>query len=570
MFNYSAVCTFILCLSTSVFITESQADTGDEKTLYDHLIENASIYDGSGGKPYQADIAIRGEKIAKIGDLDKKDAKFVTDGTGLVVSPGFINMLSWAPVSLQVDGRGMSDVLQGVTLEVFGEGLSLGPSNDQSFEMATAFLPPMDRKPEWATFGGFMQFLEDKGVSPNVASFVGAATVRSYVMGYETGNPTADELAQMKALVNDAMLEGALGLGSSLIYVPAKYATTQELTELCKVVAKYDGMYISHIRSESNGLLAAAQELLTISESSGVRAEFYHLKAEGPDNWHQLDSLIALIEKARANGQPISADIYPYAAASTGLEATIPPWVLEGGVEEMLKRLSVPKLRERIKKEMNTVSDTWDNGYKWASPDNMLLVDFSNKSMIGYVGKTLHDVAKERGIEPEYAAMDLILENGEGRIDVVYFSMSEDNIRKKIQKPWITFGSDGFTLAAEDPFTRVSTHPRDYGTFARILGRYVREEKLISLPEAIHRMTALPAQRLGIEKRGLLKEGYFADIVIFNADTIIDHATFEKPHQYATGVQHVWINGTHVVVDGQHTGKKTGKFVRGPGWKPGF
>jgi len=555
--------TIALCTSALV----SVAGIADNNAKYDQIITNALVYDGSGDKPYQADIAIVGERIAKIGDLDEKNAQRVTDAGGLAVTPGFINMLSWAPMSLQIDGRGMSDVLQGVTLEVFGEGMTLGPSNEKSIQLLEDMIGDVEAKPEWATFGGFMQSLADGGITPNVASYVGATTVRAYVMGYKTDNPSDAEMTAMKELVKDAMEEGAIGLGSSLIYVPAQYATTEELTELMKVVGSYGGSYISHIRSESNNLIPAANEILEIARNSGAPAEFYHLKSEGPDNWGKLDELLEIIEKARADGLEIWADMYPYPAASTGLDSTLPPWVLEGGVKDMIDRLANPAVRAQAKKEMNIASEEWDNGFKWASPDGMLLVEFFNDDMESYIGKTVGDVMRERGIDAEDAIMDLLVENGEGRIDVVYFSMSEENIRKKIKKPWITFGSDGFTHTAEGETLKISTHPRDYGTFARVLGKYVRDEKLITLPEAIHRLTALPAERLRIKERGLLKEGYYADIVIFDPETIQDHATFEKPHQYSTGVHHVWVNGSQAVMNGKHTGNKAGKFVRGPGWK---
>lgn len=539
-----------------------------DQTEYDVIIASGTIYDGSGGRPIVADLGIRRDKITSIGDLSDANAKTRIDASGLAVAPGFINMLSWANESLIHDGRGMSDVLQGVTLEVMGEGRSMGPLNDAMKKELKERQGDIQYDITWTTLGEYLEMLERKGVSPNVASFVGAATLRIHEIGYEDRSPTADELDRMRQLADQAMREGAVGLSTSLIYAPAFYAKTDELVALAKVAAKHGGIYISHMRNEGSKLLEAFDELLTIAKKANIPAEVYHIKASGRNNWDKLETLFNRIESARAEGLKITADMYTYRASSTGLNATMPPWVQEGGHDAWVKRLQDPEIRERVKKEMNTPTDGWDNGYVTAgSPENILLVAFKNAKLKPLTGKTLAEVAAMRGEEPEFVAMDLIIED-DSRVGCVFFTMSEENVKKKIRQPWVSICSDAGAYATEGVFLKFNPHPRAYGSFARLLGKYVREEKLIPLTEAIRRMTSLPASNLSLDRRGWIKEGYFADVVVFDPATIRDNATFDKPHQYATGVRHVFVNGGHVVKDGKHTGATPGRFVRGPGHKP--
>lgn len=537
------------------------------KIEYDLVIHNAVIYDGSGGAPVKGSIAIDGDTIAAVGDLPGAHGVYEVDAKGMAVSPGFINMLSWGTVSLIADGRGMSDIKQGVTLEVMGEGGSMGPLNAKMKAEEQQYQGDIKYEVNWNTLGEYLQMLEKKGVSPNVASFVGATTLRIHELGYENRPPTPEELARMQALVRQAMEEGALGVGSSLIYAPAFYADTEELIALCKAAADYGGMYITHMRSEGNRLLEGVDEVIRIAKEAGLPAEIYHLKAGGKNNWAKMDKVIAKIDSARAAGIRITTDMYTYVAGATGLDASMPPWVQEGGYGAWAKRLKDPAIRAKVKKEMRSDAQDWENLY-FAAGDasNLLLVEFVTDSLKKYTGKTLAEVAALRGTDPEETAMDLVIQDG-SRVGTVYFLMSEDNVRKQIRLPYMSFGSDAAAPAAEGDFLKSSTHPRAYGNFARLLGKYVRDEKIIPLEEAIYKLTALPASHLGIKRRGLLKPGYFADIVVFDPATITDHATFEKPHQYATGVQHVWVNGVQVLKNGEHTGAKPGRFVRGPGWK---
>jgi N-acyl-D-amino-acid deacylase len=533
---------------------------------YDVIIKSGWVYDGSGGPAYVADVAIENDHIAAVGRLDA-DANLVIDASGLVVAPGFINMLSWATDTLIEDGRSQSDIRQGVTLEVMGEGFSMGPLNEMM--KADLFESQGDIKyaVKWTTLGEYLEYLERKGVSPNIASFVGAATVRIYVLGYQDRAPTYIELQKMRQLVAQAMREGALGVSSALIYAPGVYAKTDELEALAEVAGKYGGMYISHIRSEGNDLLAAVDELITIARKANVPAEIYHLKAAGKANWNKLDAVIEKIEKARSKGLKITADMYTYTAGSTGLDAAMPPWVQAGGFRAWVARLKDPATRRRVVREMSTPSDKWENLYLLAgSPENVLLVGFKNKNLRYFAGKTLAQVAEMRGKSPEETAIDLVIEDG-SRVGTIYFLMSEENVRKQIKLPWVSFCSDAGSLAPEGVFLKSSTHPRAYGNFARLLGKYVRDEHVIPLAEAIRRLTSLPAENLKLDRRGRLKKGYYADVVVFDPNTIRDNATYEKPHQYPTGVLDVFVNGTQVLKDGKHTGAMPGRVVRGPGWK---
>ena len=533
----------------------------------DIIIRNGTIYDGSGQPPVAGDVAINGEAIAAVGQLHGSRGRTELDARGLAVAPGFINMLSWANRSLLQDGRSQSDIRQGVTLEVLGEGSSMGPLTDTMKRRMVEQQGDIKYAVEWTTLAEYLDHLVKRGVSCNVASFVGATTVRVHEIGYEDRPPIPAELERMKALVRQAMVEGAVGLSSALIYAPAFYAKTEELIALCRVAAEYNGLHVSHIRSESNRLLEAADELIRIAREAGIRAEFYHLKVAGQPNWHKLGALIQKIEAARAEGLAISANMYNYPAAGTGLDAAMPPWVQEGGQEAWMKRLKDPATRQRVQREMAAPADNWENFYVAAgSPDKIMLAGFKSDRLKPLTGKTLAEVARMRGTLPEETAMDLVIEDN-GRVDAIYFIMSEDNLRQQLKLPWVSFGSDEGSLAPEGVFLKSSIHPRAYGNVARLLGKYVREEKLIPLEAAIRRLSALPAENLKLDRRGLLKPGYFADVVVFDPARIQDHATFEQPHQYATGVRDVFVNGVQVLSGGEHTGVKPGQVVRGPGWK---
>ena len=531
----------------------------------DHLITGGTIYDGSGGKPRRADVGIRGDRIVAVGKLDPKNAANVIDATGMAVAPGFINMLSWSTESLLADGRSQSEVRQGVTTQIMGEGWSMGPLNDAMKERIIREQGDIKFEIKWNMLAEYLRHLEERGVSQNVASFLGATTVREHVIGLEDKQPTPEQLEEMRALVRNAMEEGALGIGSSLIYAPAFYATTEELIELCKVAAQYKGKYISHLRSEGNRLVEAVEELMRISREAKIPAEIYHLKAAGKENWPKMDRVLAMIEKARAKGEPIRANMYNYPAGGTGLDACLPPWALDGGYEALFKRLEDPETRKKIAAEVQTHSDEWENFYLAAgSPDRIVVVGFKNEKLKPLTGKSLAAVAKERGKDPIETAMDLILED-RSRVGTIYFLMSEENMRKQVKKDWVTFGSDEASQAPEGVFLKSNPHPRAYGNFARLLGQYVREEKLLSLEEAVRRLTSLPATNLGLDGRGLLKPDMFADVVVFDPKTIADRATFEQPHQYAVGMKHVLVNGVPVLKDGEHTGATPGRAVWGPG-----
>jgi N-acyl-D-amino-acid deacylase len=533
---------------------------------HDLILRGGTIYDGSGGDPYVGDVAIDGDTIVALGKLDGMTAVSEIDVTGLAVAPGFVNMMSWANESLIEDGKSQSDIRQGVTLEIMGEGHSMGPLSEAMKAEMLSLQSDIKYDVEWTSLRGYLEFLEKRGISPNVASFIGAATPREYVIGHEDRPPTPDELDQMRQLVRTAMQEGALGVASSLMYPPGLFADTSELIELSKVAAEYNGMYISHMRDEGAHMLEAIDELLTIAREANIRAEIYHLKSSGKPNWHLFDDAIAMVEDARAQGLEITADVYTYPAGATGLNVTIPPWVQEGGFEASLDRMSDPETRARIIEEMNTPSDDWENMWLMAgSPENILMVGFKNDDLKYLTGKTVAEVAAMRETSPEETVMDLIVEDG-SRIGTIYFTQSEDIVRKAVALPWVSFNSDAASLAPEGIFLNSNTHPRAYGSFARVLGKYVREEKLLTLQEAIRKLAALPAHNLRIDRRGELKQGYYADVVVFDPATVQDHATFTEPHQYSTGMVHVFVNGEQVLKDGEHTGATPGRAVRGPGW----
>lgn len=537
-----------------------------KKEAFDIVIRNGTVYDGSGHDPSIMDIGINGDTIAVLGDLSNAVGKKEIDATGLSVAPGFINMLSWATETLILDGKSQGDIRQGVTLEVFGEGVSMGPLNDQMKKDMRRQMRDYSFDINWTTLGQYLESLEHKGVACNVASFVGATTLRMHELGIANRPPTGQELDRMKTLARQAMEEGALGIGSSLIYAPASYSSTEELIELCKVASLYGGMYITHMRSEGNTIFDAVDETIRIAREAALPAEIYHLKMAGRENWNKLDSVMAKIEKANKEGLRITADMYTYTAGATGLDASMPTWVQEGGLNDWIRRLQDPLTRQKVVKEMRTPTHAWENLLLMAgSADKVLLVGFANDSLKIFTGKTLMEVAKIHGKSPEETAMDLVIADST-RVATVYFMMSEDNIKRQIQLPYVSFGSDAESSAPEGVFLKSSTHPRAYGNFARLLSKYVREEKVISLQEAIRRLTSLPASNLKIKKRGSLASGYFADIVLFDAAKIQDHATFEKPFQYATGMVYVFVNGVPVLSNGEHTGAMPGRVVRGPGW----
>lgn len=532
---------------------------------FDVIVRDGTIYDGSGSAPYIGDVAISGDKITRVGGSIAGTSRTEINARGLAVAPGFINMLSWANESLIEDGRGQSDIRQGVTLEVMGEGTSMGPLNPEMKRLLVERQSDINFPVTWTSFAEYFEFLEKRGISPNVASFVGAGTVRIHELGERDVDPTPEQISRMRLLVRQAMNDGAVGVGSSLIYAPDSFAETDELVALATESARCGGMYISHMRSEGDRLLEAVDELIEISRRSGGPAEIYHLKMAGRDNWAKLPQVVQRIEAARTAGLRITADMYNYTAGATGLDAAMPLWVQEGGINRWIERLQDPAVRARVAAEMKKPGQGWENLYYGAGPEKMILVGFKNEELKQYTGKTLAQVAQLFGKSPEETAMELVAGDG-SRVSTVYFLMSEDNVRAQVQLPWMSFNSDAEAQAPEGVFLKSSTHPRAYGNFARLLGRYVRDEKLVTLQEAVRRLTSFPAANLGIKDRGALKAGYFADLAIFDPATITDNATFETPQRYATGMRHVLVNGVPVLREGEHTGATPGRFVRGPGW----
>jgi N-acyl-D-amino-acid deacylase len=557
----SAIAAMLLAPSLSAE-RSSSSQNGAE---FNVIIKGGTVYDGTGAEPKHADVAIRGDRITAIGDFAAAHARTVIDADGLAVAPGFINMLSWSNQSLIQDGRSQSEIRQGVTTEIMGEGESMGPVNDRVREHMLQEQSDIKYEIKWNTLAEYLRYLEKRGVSCNVASFIGATTIRENVIGFEDKAPTPEQLDEMRELVRKEMEAGALGIGTSLIYPPAFYAKTEELIALCKVAAKYQGKYISHMRSEGNQLLEALDELIRISREAGIPAEVYHIKAAGQQNWPKIDDLLSRIEAAQKEGLKITADMYTYTAAGTGLDACLPPWTEDGGYPALFKRLRDPATREKIAAEVSKDSDEWENLYIGAgSPDKILLFGFKSDKLKPLTGKSLAEVAKMRGKDPITTIMDLIVQD-ESRIGTVYFLMSEENVKKELARPWISFGSDEASQAPEGVFLKSNPHPRAYGNFARVLGKYVRDEKVIPLTEAVRRLSGLPASNLGLDHRGFIKEGMFADVVVFDSATIADRATFEKPHQYSMGVKHVFVNGVQVLKDGEHTGAEPGRALSGPG-----
>ncbi len=535
---------------------------------HDVVIRGGTVYDGSGGPPFAGDVAIDGDRIAAVGSVPERGTTEV-DAPGLAVAPGFINMLSWATTSLIADGRSQSDIRQGVTLEVFGEGWSLGPVNDAMRREQTEQQGDIKYDITWTTLAEALDTIAGRGISPNIASFVGAASVRIHELAHDDRAPTPPELERMRGLVDAAMREGALGLGSALIYAPATYADTDELVALAEVAGRHGGMYISHMRSEGDRLVEAVDEVIEIARRAKLPAEIYHLKQAGSSNWNKLDAVIEHVESARADGLAITADMYPYEAGATGLSSCFPPWAHEGGLRATLARLRDTGQRARIRDEMSRPGADWENLFQAAgTPDGIVLVAFKNERLKPLTGRTLGEIASERSADPRDVAMDLVLED-ESRVGMVIFMAAADNLRREVALPWMSFGSDAGSLAPEGVFLQSQPHPRAYGTFARVLGRFVREERAAPLEDVIHRMTGLPAANLKLDRRGLLRRGHFADIVAFDAAAIADHATYTDPHRYATGVAHVLVNGTPVLRDGEHTGSRPGRVLAGPARRGG-
>jgi N-acyl-D-amino-acid deacylase len=561
--NFQKALTGLLVLVLS-FVTLAQGQRETSSQSFDIIIKGGTVYDGTGGPPLKADVGLKGDRVAAIGNLSRAMAPTIVDAKGLAVAPGFINMLAHSESSWIVDPRSLSELKQGVTTQIFGE-LSMGPLNDEMKRRLREQQGDVKYDIEWTTLAEYLQYLEKRGVSQNFASFIGAATIRENVIGLQDKPPTAAQLDQMRELVRREMESGALGITTALIYPPAFFAKTDELIELCKVAAKYKGKYTVHMRSEGNQLIEGVQETMRIGREAGLPVEIYHLKALGKDNWPKMDQVIKMIEDARRQGLKITANMYTYTAGGTGLDASMPPWVFDGGREAAYKRLQDPATRQKIADAVRTPTNDWENLYLAAgSPDRILLASFKSEKLKVYTGKTLAEVAKLRGEDPVETIMDLVLED-RSRIGTIYFLMSEENIKKQIRLPWVSFGSDAASIAPEGVFLKSSAHPRAYGNFARLLGKYVRDEKVISLTEAIRRLTGLPATNLELDHRGFLKPGMFADVVVFDPKTIADRATFENPHQFAVGVKHVFVNGVQVLKDGEHTGSKPGKALWGPG-----
>ncbi|HWS40129.1 MAG TPA: D-aminoacylase [Arenimonas sp.] len=558
-FSASVLASSLLCFSSTTIAADL--------TTYDLVIQNAIVYDGTGAAPQSISIAVNGDRVvAHLPNNAKFNAKKIVDAKQQALAPGFINMLSWATESLIVDGRGQSDLRQGVTLEVFGEGWSMGPLNPAMKKEALAQQSDYHFDIPWTSLGEYLEYLQKRGISMNVASLVGATTVRIHELGSENRAPTDDELKRMQNLVRQAMDEGALGVGASLIYAPAFYAKTEELIALSQTAAESGGGYMAHMRSEANRLHESLDELISIARHTKAHAEVYHMKAGGKDNWPKMAQMIDKINQARNEGLSVSANMYTYIAGATGFDAAMPPWVQEGGLDAWIKRLQDPKIRAQVVQEIRTPSNNWENLYLFAGAQGSKLIGFKTEKLKPLTGKTLAEVAQMRGTSPEDTMIDLIIED-HSRIEVVYFLMSEDNVRLGLKQPWVSLGSDAEASAPEGVFLKSSTHPRAYGNVARFLGRYVRDEKLTTLEDGIYRLTGLPAKNWKLRDRGCLAVGCYADLVLFDPNNIQDHATFDNPQQFSTGVNNVWVNGEQVLKDGEPTDARPGRVVRGPGWK---
>jgi len=555
-------------LAVSLSLAAAPAGAGNPpgtQPAYDVVIRGGTIYDGSGGAPFVGDVAIRGDRIAYLGPHAPGRSAEDFAARGKAVAPGFVNMLAHPEESLLVDGRALSDLRQGVTLEVIGED-SMGPLTAEMKRLGLQRQGDIHYEIDWTTLGEYLGKLEKRGIAPNVASYVGAGTVRTYVLGERDVQPDAAQLAEMRGLVRHAMEEGAMGVTTALIYSPNDYARTPELIALAQESARCGGIYSAHMRSEGDRLLEAVQETVDIARASGAPAEIYHLKEAGRSNWGKLDALIHAVDAARASGVRITADMYVYTAGATGLDAAMPPWVQDGGLEAWIAHMKDPATRARLIADMrNPHPADWENLMAAAGPAGMLLLAFKNPALKALTGKTLAAVAKARGVSPEDAAIDLVIEDG-SRVGVAYFLMSEDNVRREVALPWVSFDSDADAPAPEGVFLKSSRHPRTYGNFARVLAHYVREEKVLTLPQAVRKLAALPAATLSISDRGLLRQGYFADVVVFDPAKVQDHSTYQRPQVLATGVEDVWVNGVRALRHEVATGAASGRAVRGRAW----
>lgn len=530
--------------------------------MLDVLITGGDVYDGSGAGPVRADVGIAGDQVVRVAPGEQgpeQEARLVIEAAGRAVCPGFINILSHSGFSILHDPRSLGELTQGVTTQVLGEGSSMGPLTPALRAELADSAGPLDVEVCWERLSEYLRHVEQRGTAQNVASFIGGGTIRANVVGHDDRPATDQELGRMRALVAEEMADGALGIASALIYPPGSFASAAELTDLCRVVAGYGGCYASHIRDEGPRLHAAIEEFLAICRGAGVRGEVFHLKAAGPANWGLMDGAIALLESARAGGDPVTADVYPYTASSTGLTTVIPQRFHEGGREALYRRLADPATRGEIRRELSggRLGDV-------DSADSVLILQVSSPVNRKYQGRTLAEVASDRGTDPVDAAMDLIVSD-RSRVGVAFFSMAEENLRRALRRPWIGISSDGTSMAPEGTFLRAPTHPRAYGSFARVLGHYVRDERVLTLADAVHRMSGLPAGTLGLPGRGLLRPGYFADVVVFDPATVADRATFQRPHQLSAGVSEVIVNGRLALSAGEFTGRLPGRALAGPG-----
>jgi N-acyl-D-amino-acid deacylase len=556
--------TLLLALAANTAVAAPASPAAAQPPAYDVVIRGGTIYDGSGSAPFVGDVAIRAERIAYVGPQAPGRSAEEFSARGKAVAPGFVNMLAHPEESLLQDGRALSDLRQGVTLEVLGED-SMGPLSADMKRLGRERQADIKYDIDWTTLGEYLTRLEKRGIAPNVASYVGAGTVRTYVLGERDVQPSTEQLAAMRVLVHQALEEGAIGITTALIYSPNGYAKTPELIALAQESARCGGIYSVHMRSEGNRLLEAVQETVDIARASGAPAEIYHLKQAGKRNWDKLDALIKAVEAARASGVRITADMYVYTAGATGLDAAMPPWVQDGGLEAWIAHMKDPATRARLIADMRNPASDWENLMLAAGPDGMLLLAFKNPALKALTGKTLAAVAKARGVSAQDAAIDLVIEDG-SRVGVAYFLMSDDNIRREVALPWVSFDSDADAPAPEGVFLKSSRHPRTYGNFARVLAHYVREQKVLTLPQAIHKLAALPAATLSLSERGLLRQGFFADVVVFDPAKVQDHSTYQRPQQLATGVGDVWINGVRALRHEVATGAASGRAVRGRAW----
>ena len=558
--------TTIAAIATSSELTHSQVTVRGSYILYDIIIRNGRVIDGSGRPGINADIAINGDRIDRIGNLRGAKAKREIDARGQVVAPGFIDMLGQSEQYVLIDPRAMSKVMMGVTTEITGEGESIAPVNDRILKEQEDFNRRYNLTVDWRTFDEYFKRLDRQGAGVNLGSFVGATQVREYVIGYDNRPPTAVELRQMKQLVADAMKDGALGVSTSLQYVPARFAKTDEIVELAKVAHQYGGIYITHQRSEANAIDDSMKEVFEIARRANIPAEIWHFKTAYKKNWGRMPEMLRRIAAARRRGLKITADVYPYVAGSTSLSACLPPWAIEGGTDKMVARLKDAETRKRLKWEISNDAKDWENIYLGSGgPGGILIGSVVNRELEQWQGKRLSEIASAQNKDPLDALFDFIIAD-HGQTGAIFFMMSEDDMKAALKSPFVSICTDSGARATDGPLAGSKSHPRGWGTYPRILGRYVRDEKLMPLEFAIHKMTGLPASNVGLKERGLLRQGYFADITIFDPKTIIDRATFEEPNQYPVGINYVIVNGQIEVENGQRMPANSGRVLRGPGY----